>query len=128
MQTNENDSGLKLEPPGVRASRLQIERDAVRKIWCDWSRRSEPYGATEGEIEHSKAISLKRIADALNGQALTRPASAPGDEMVERVARALRFEGVPVLDMDTEWSKLEPQGRENWRRFARAAITAIKGQ
>jgi hypothetical protein len=37
---------------------------AICEIWCDYITRSEPYGASEGEIEHSKAISLKRIADA----------------------------------------------------------------
>jgi hypothetical protein len=49
----------KLEPPAVRASRLQLERAAICEIWCDYITRSEPYGASEGEIEHSKAISLK---------------------------------------------------------------------
>lgn len=54
-----------IEPPGMRASRLKLEREAISEVWCDWNNRSEPYGASEGEIEHSKAISAKRQADAL---------------------------------------------------------------
>ena len=58
-------SDLKTEPPAVRASRLKLEYSAVDETYCCWLGRSDPYGATEGEIEHSKAISLKRIADVL---------------------------------------------------------------
>lgn len=55
----------KFEPAPSRAARLKIERFAISEIWCDFTTRDEPYGASEGEIEHSKAISLKRIADEL---------------------------------------------------------------
>ena len=59
------DNGQKMEPPGMRAKRLGLERDAVSETYCCWLGRDRPYGASEGEIEHSKAISAKRIADAL---------------------------------------------------------------
>ena len=59
----------KLEPPAVRACRLKLERDAISETFCAWLGRSEPYGATEGEIMHSIAISLKRLADTLEVRA-----------------------------------------------------------
>lgn len=63
------DQATKIEPPAMRAGRLGIERGAVSEPFCDWRGRGVPYGASEGEIAHSLAISLKRIADALEGAA-----------------------------------------------------------
>lgn len=59
------ENPTKIEPPAQRASRLQLERAAISEVRCDYMTRAEPYSASEGEIEHSKAISLKRIADVL---------------------------------------------------------------
>jgi hypothetical protein len=53
----------KIEPPALRAKRLQIEHKAISDTWTDWNGRDQPYGPSEAEIEHSKAISLKRLAD-----------------------------------------------------------------
>lgn len=32
-----------------RAARLGLEYAALSEIWCDWSGRGKPYGASDGE-------------------------------------------------------------------------------
>lgn len=46
-----------------RAARLGIELAAVSDPWLAY--KDQPYGASEGEVETSKAISAKRLADAM---------------------------------------------------------------
>lgn len=51
-----------IETVPERAIRLGLEESAISDVWCEGPHIS---GASESEVETSKAISLKRIADTL---------------------------------------------------------------
>jgi hypothetical protein len=65
---------------------------------------------------------------AFAGAAMTSPKDKLLTDVVERVARAMRFstrpDGVEYEDTDETWDKLSHRAKSYWRDFARAAVEA----